>query len=152
MLRLFHVVVLCQVIPDVGRVEEELVVIAYSALWPVPDVTVTAPTVIEVCVGVPLTAGVVTVAPVPLATSLTVALPVTATAAVAPDIFAAGIKVAAVIVAMLVVWVVGVPLILTLTTVLLYLDIVPAVNPAGSPDTAKLDDVMLEAYVPLLNV
>ena len=63
--------------------------IAYWADCPVVvGVRVTAPTVMLLVVGVPLTAGVDTVAPSPLATAPAEMLPETATAAVAPVTFA----------------------------------------------------------------
>ena len=81
------VVVVCQ--PVVGAVVDE-VLMAYSADCPVVlGVSVTAATVMLVCVGVPLTTGTDTAAPSPFATALAVTVPLTATGAVAPVTLAA---------------------------------------------------------------
>ena len=125
---------------------------AYCTVCPVAVLSVDAFTVIEFCVGVPFTVGVVTVDPSPIATALAVIVPDTATAAVAPVTFPCGIVAGLVMDAVLVFAVVGVPVMATVTTVPLVRVAVPAVNPAGSPDTAKFAAVMLEAYVPLLKV
>ena len=66
----------CHVMPDVGSVVDAFVVIAYCGDWPVLGVRVTAPTVIPVCVGVPLAAGTLTAAPSPLITALATTVPV----------------------------------------------------------------------------
>jgi hypothetical protein len=49
-------------------------------------------------------------------------------------------------------YVVGVPVIETVTTVLPVLVAVPAVRPGGRLETAKLAAVMVAAYVPLVSV
>ena len=137
--------------PLVGAVV--VVVMAYSAVCPVVvGVSVTPPTVMLVCVGVPLTAGVVTVAPVPRDTALAVIVPDTLTAADAPVTLACGMVAGRVMFAVLVLAVVGVPVMAILTSVFDARVAAAAVNPAGKPDTAKFAGVMLEAYVPLVSV
>ena len=135
--------------------DDAFVVIAYSAVCPVflgvVD-TVTAPTVMVLCVGVALCAGCVTVAPSPLATALAVTKLFTVTAAPAPVTLAAATVEDTVIVGALALYVVGVPDILMVTVVLFVRDAVPAVNPAGNPETVKLAAVIEDAYCALLNV
>ena len=100
---------------------------------------VTAFTVMLVCVGVPFTVGApLTAAPSPRATALAETIPVGVIAAVAPVTFACGIEAGSVTFTALALYVVGVPVIVTVTTVPLVLVAVAAVNPAGSPVTAKL--------------
>ena len=145
-------VVVCHVKP-VGKDDDVLVVMAYSADCPVVvGVRVTAPTVMLFWVGVPLTAGVDTVAPSPDATALVSIVPETATAAVAPVTFACATVAGLVIAVVVVLAVVGVPVMLTVTVVPLVREAVAAVNPAGSPETAKFAAVMLVANVPLVSV
>ena len=119
-------------------------VMAYSADCPVVvGVSVTPPTVMLLAVGVPLTAGCVTVAPSPLAMLIATVGTVGTIGAVAPVMLAAGIvsgnaSVAAVAA-------VGVPVIATVTTVPLVRVAVAAVSPAGNPDTAKFAAVIVAA-------
>ena len=121
-------------IPDVGRVFDALVVMAYCAVCPVVvGESVTAPTVIAFAKGVPLCAGVDTVAPSPIATALAAIVPDTATAAVAPVTFPCGIVAGLVMDAVLVFAVVGVPVMATVTTVPLVRVAEPTVSPAGNP-------------------
>jgi len=103
-----------------------------------------------VVVGEPLTAGVETVAPVPLATVIEPIATVGTIAAVAPVTLAAGILEGTV--GFAVAAAVGVPVMLIVTTVPLVRVAVPAVKPAGKFDTVKFAAVMLEAYVPLVSV
>ena len=104
-------------------------------------------------VGVPLTAGAVTVAPSPLATALAVIVPETLTAPpVTPVKLACGIVEGRVMVTALVLAVVGVPVMATVTTVPLVRVTVPDDSPAGKPCTAKLAAVMVVLYVPLASV
>jgi hypothetical protein len=131
-----------------------VVLTAYSTVW-LPGLVgmVTAFTVMLVCVGVPLTVGAsLTAAPSPFDTSLAETVPVGVIAAVASVTFACGKLAGSVIFTALALYVVGVPVIATVTTVPLVLTAVPAVNPAGSPDTAKLAAVIDAAYVPLVSV
>ena len=114
---------------------------------------VTAFTVMLVCVGVPLTVGTpLTAAPSPLATALALTVPVGVIAAVAPVTLPCGIEAGSPIFTALALYVVGVPDMETVTTVLLVLTAVAAVNPAGSPETAKLAGVIVVAYCPLVSV
>ena len=133
-----------QVMPDVGRVVDEFVVMAYCTDCPVADASVTVFTVMEVCVGgVPVLAvGVVTPAPSPTATALAEMVPDTATADDAPCTLPCGMLEGRVMVTAFVFAVVGAPEILTVTTVPLVRAAGAATSPAGSPDTAKLDAVM----------
>jgi len=128
--------------------DDEFMVMAYSADCPVflGDVeTVTAFTVMVFCPGVPFTVGVVTVAPSPFATALAVTMLFTVTAAPAPVTLAAATVAGTVNVGALEVAVVGVPVMLIVTAVLLVRDAVAALNPAGKPDTVKFAAVMLDA-------
>jgi len=126
---------------------------AYSAVCPVVfGVSVTATTVIDVAVGMPvgvsLTAGIDTVAPSPIATALAVTVPDTVTAAVAPLTFSCATVEGIVIVLALALYVVGAPVIGTVTVVMPVSVAVPAVNPSGNPLTAKFAGVIVAAYVP----
>ena len=112
----------------------------------------TALTVMLFAVGEPLTAGVDTVAPSPLATALADIVPETATAAVAPVTLPCATVAGRVTVTALVLNVVGIPEMEIVTTVPLVLTAVAAVSPAGNPDTAKLAAVIEDAYVPLVSV
>jgi len=95
----------------------------------------------------PLTAvGCDTVAPTPFATALVVTVPDTVMAAVAPITFACGIA-GTVTVAVFALYVVGEPLMLTVTTDALVRVAAAAVNPAGNPVTAKFAGVNVVAYV-----
>ena len=96
--------------------------------------------------------GAGTVAPSLLATALAVTVPVGVIALVAPVTLDAGILDGSVIVLVLALYVVGVPVIVTVTTVLFDRTAVPAVSPGGRLDTAKLDAVIVLAYVPFVNV
>jgi len=130
----------------VGRVVDGLVVMAYCADCPVVvGESVTAPTVMLLDVGVPLTLGCVTVAPSPIATALAVIVPDTATAAVALLTFACATVEGKLIVAVLVEAVVGVPEMVKVTTVPLVLFVAETLKPAGNPVTAKFAAVMLVA-------
>ena len=82
-MRLLNETPLCQVKPE-GMLVDALVVMAYWAVNPDEGVRVTALTLIPVWVGVPLTPGLETVAPLPIATAPAETVPLTATAAVAP--------------------------------------------------------------------
>ena len=114
---------------------------------------VTAFTVMLVCVGLPFTVGAaLTAAPSPLSTALVMTEPDRVIAAVAPVTFAAGMDVGSVNMIALLLYVVGVPVMATVTTVPLVRCAVPAVNPGGRFVTAKLDAVIDEAYVPLVSV
>ena len=103
-------------------------------------------------VGVPLTVGAEGADWSPFATALAVIVPVGVIFAVAPVTFAIGILVGKVIVAVLAFAAVGVPVIETVTTVLLVLTAVPGVNPAGRPETAKSVAMIEVAYVALESV
>jgi len=125
---------------------------AYSAVCPVAGSSVTAFTVMVFCVGVPFTKGIVTDAPSPIATALAVMAPDTATAAVAPVTFAAAMVEGSVMFTAFALYVVGLPVMLKVTTVPLVLFVAVTLNPAGNPETLKSSAVTLVAYVPLLKV
>ena len=139
-------------IPDVGKVVDELVVIAYCASCPVTGVRVTAFTVIEVDKGVPLTVGVDTAAPSPIATALAVTVPDTATAAVASVTFACAMVEGTVIAVVFALANLGAPLMVIVTTVLLVRVAASATIPLGNPEMAKLAAVIVAAYVPFESV
>jgi len=118
---------------------------AYSTVCPPGFVgMVTAFTVMLVCVGVPFTVGApLTAAPVPIATALAVTVPVGVILAVAPVTLAMGILAGSVIVRVFALYVVGAPVIFTVTTVpFAALTAVAAVSPGGKLETAKLAAVM----------
>jgi len=105
---------------------------------------VTSFTVMLLKVGVPLTVGApLTAAPSPIATALAVTVPVSDIAFVAPVTFAAGILLGNVIVLVFTLYVVGVPVIATVTTVPLVRVAVPAVRPGGKLLTAKFEAVIV---------
>jgi len=120
--------------------------------WPVAVLRVTGLTVMLFVVGVPLTAGVDTAEPSPLATALVLTVPVRVTAVVAPLTLPEGIVAGSVMAVAVELNVVGVPVTVMVTTVSLVRAAVPADRPAGSPLTAKLPAVIDDAYVPLVNV
>ena len=141
-LRLLKVLLLCH--PLVGVVVD--VLMAYSTVW-LPGLVgiVTMFTVILFCVGVPLTVGApLTAAPSPIATALAVTVPVGVIAHIEPVTLVAEILVGSVIVLVLALYVVGVPVMGTVTTVLFVLVAVPAVNPGGRLLTAKCDAVIVD--------
>ena len=139
----------CQ--PVVGTTNKEDVVMAYSTdCNVVVGESETAITVIDAAAGVPLTTKAVdTAAPSPIATALAVTVPDTVTAAVAPVTFACATVEGTVIVLVLALYVVGVPVIGTVTTVLLVRTAVPAVSPGGRVDWvgAKFAGVIGVMYV-----
>ena len=117
---------------------------------------VTAPTVMEVCVGEPLTAGApLTAAPLPLATALAVTMPDTTVTALAPVKFPAGKDAGNVNEVEAGLCVVGEPVMATVTTVLLVRVTVPVDNPGGrlvANVVVKSPSVILAAYVSLARV
>ena len=150
-LRPLNVVPLCQ--PLVGSVVD--VLMAYCTVW-VPGLvgmvrafTVILYAVLLCSVGTPLT-----VAPSPLATALAVTVPVGVIALVAPVTLRAGILVGSVMSLVLALYVVGVPVIGTVTSVLLVRTAVPRFKPGGRLGllTAKSAGVIDEAYVPFASV
>ena len=116
---------------------------------------VTAPTVMEVAVGEPLTAGKpLTAAPSPLATALAVTMPDTPVTALAPVKFPAGKDVGNVNVVVVGLCVVGVPVMGTVTAVDVW-ETVPVDNPGGrlvANVVVKSPSVILAAYVSLARV
>ena len=83
----------------------------------------------------------VIVAPSPRATALACIVPDTVTTAVAPVTFVCATVEGRVMVTALALYVVGVPVMVMVTVVPFVRVAVPAVSPAGNPDTAKLDAV-----------
>ena len=142
----------CHVIPDVGRVVDAFVVIVYCGDWPVLGVRVTTPTVIPVCVGVPLTAGTLTAAPSPLATALATTVPVGIMAGVWTVTCEDGMLTGRVIVLVLALYAVGLPETATVTTVLFVRTAAATISPGGRFDTVKLDGDMGLANVPLVRL
>jgi hypothetical protein len=82
-----------------------------------------------------------------LAIALAVTVPVGVIAFIAPVTLVAGILVGKVIVLVFALYVVGVPEMATITTVLLTRVAVPAVKPGGRLLMAKFDAVIDDAYV-----
>jgi len=110
--------------------------------------SVTAFTVMDVAVGsVALTVGVDTEAPSPIATALADTVPDTVTAAVASLTFACATDVGTVIVLVLALYVVGVPVIRTVTLVASVRVAVPGFSPGGRLDGTKFAGVIVVAYV-----
>ena len=136
----------CQ--PLVGSVVD--VLMAYCTVW-LPGLfwIVTTFTVMLLVVGVPLTVGSqLTAAPMPRSTTIVIE-PMGVIACVAPDksmtemlLEKPRVKVPAIV---------GVPVIGTVTSVLLARSAVQAVSPGGKPETA-LASVIVLAYVPLDSV
>ena len=108
-------------------------------------VRLTAPTENNVFDAAPLSAGVDTEAPSPIATALADTVPDTGTAAVAPVTFACGMVGGMAMGAAFALAVVGVPEMAMVTTVLLVRVASAAVNPAGNPVTAKFAGVIAAA-------
>ena len=91
-----------------------------------------------VVVGVPLTVGALKTAPSPLTTALAVTVPVGAIGEVAPVTLTAGMLVGNVIVLVDALNVSGIPVMLTVTTVLLVRIAVPTLSPGGKFETASV--------------
>ena len=124
----------------------ELVDILYSTVW-LPGLVVIATvfTSIEVVVTVLEVGAALTSAPVPFAIALAVTVPDGVTGLLAPVMFAAGIVVGRVMLVVVVLAVVGLPVIVIVTTVPLVRCAAAAVSPAGRPETVKLAGVMVVA-------
>ena len=137
----------CQ--PVVGAAS--VVVRANSGVCPVPDAKV-APIVMLFDVIAVGGLSDTTAAPSPLSTGPAETVPETGTAAPAPVTLAAATVVGTVMFATVALAAVGVPVMATVTTVLLVRVTVPEDSPAGRLDTAKLALVRLEEYVPLVRV
>ena len=102
---------------------------------------------VDCTVGAPLTD-----APSPLATALAVTVPVGVIALVALTTLRAGILAGNVTVLVLALYVVGVPVIGTVTTVALVRTAVPEVKPGGKLLTAKSAVVIVNSYSPFVSV
>ena len=138
-----------KVVPDcqplVGVVVEVDVVIAYSLDCPVAVLRVTGLTVMELDVGVPFTVGTVAMAePSPLATAPADIVPLTGTFVAAPLTLELRMLAGRVMFVEPDAAVVGVPVMVKVTTVLLVRVVDDTESPAGKFDTEKWELVIEE--------